>query len=129
VSPEQAESCDSRGPVRRTASVIVLMIAGLGMTGCDRGPTMDELGPRFEQDALAIIHYLADSYAEPSGEFEVVTDGSEDIDCIGDERQRKIEATFLMRDGDPDDNLDFFTYTIRAAFTASGPRDSNHPDY
>src|SRR5690625_3888792 len=101
------------------------MIAGLGMTACDRGPTMDELGPRLEPHALANFHHRADSYAEPSGEFGVVTHGREHSDCIGDERQRKIEATLLLRDGVPDDNLDFFTYTLRAAFTPAGPRDIN----
>lgn len=110
-------------------TVIMVAVGGLVMAGCNSSPTLDELAPRFEQDALAVVHYLSDTYAEPAETFEMVADGSEDIDCYGDERQRKFKATFAMRDGDPDDNLDFFTTTIWAAFNASGPRDSDDPDF
>lgn len=103
--------------------------AGLVMTGCDSGPELDELGPRFEQDALALVHILSDNYAEPPEAVEVVADGSEDIDCGGDERQRKFEATFPMRDGDPDNNLDSFTMATWAAFTVPGPNDLDDPDF
>ncbi len=104
-------------------------IAGLVLVGCNSSPKLDELAPRFEQDALAVIHHLSGSYAEPAETFNIVSDGTEDIDCYGDERQRTFEATFAMRDGDPDNNLSLFKRTIWAAFSASGPRDRDDPDY
>lgn len=116
-------------PVRRAAAVLTVATAVLGMVGCNSSPELDDLAPRFEQDARALIHYLANTLAKPREDFDIVSDSSEDVACSGEARQRVFEATFVMRDGDPDDNLDDVRRSVWTAFGAYGLEDRDDPDF
>lgn len=102
--------------VRRGVGILVVAVAaGIGLAACSSGPSMDELGPQFEDDADAILTKLSDSFAQDQDAIEVEADGSENIPC-DDGATREFSATFPMRDGDTADNLDYFTRSVIAGF-------------
>jgi len=102
--------------VRRRAGVAAIAVAaGIGLPACSSGPSMDELGPQFEEDADVLFTELRDSYAQDPDAAEVTADGSENISCDGG-MKREFDATFPMREGDTADNLDYFTRSVVMAY-------------
>src|SRR5690625_4269615 len=107
--------------VRRGADVAVIAVAaGIGLAACSSGPSIDEIGPQFEQDVNAIFDALGDTHSADPSATEIVSDGTEDVSCE-DGVRREFEGTFPMIDGDPDNTLDQFTRAVVTVVSIDHP--------
>ncbi|PSL01565.1 hypothetical protein CLV30_11353 [Haloactinopolyspora alba] len=95
--------------------VSIAVVAGLGLTACTSEPSLNEIGPKFEQDANEVFEELIDSYSANTDAAEITNDGSENIPC-DDGARREFDATFPMMEGDPESNLEIFTRAVVVSF-------------
>ncbi|PSL01564.1 hypothetical protein CLV30_11352 [Haloactinopolyspora alba] len=103
--------------VRRDAVVVsIAVFAGLGLTACTSEPSLNEIAPRFEQDANEVFEELADDYSADPEAAEITNDGSENVPC-DDGARREFVGTFPMIEGDPDNTLDGFTNNVITAIS------------
>lgn len=115
--------------MRRRLGILVLSGVLVGTTACTSGPELADVGPRFQQDAQALIGKLAERRGVEGAKPTVKQDAGTDVSCGDGRAKRVFEASVQLQLGSSLDNtFDQTIDTVSAELTSIGYSIKTRPD-
>jgi hypothetical protein len=116
--------------MRRRLGVLILSSAVLaGTAACTSGPKLAEVGPRFQQNAQALIDKLADRRGVEGSKPTVKQDAGTDVPCGDGKAKRVFDASVPLQLGSSLDNtFDQTIDTVGAELVSIGYSIKTRPD-